>query len=244
MQIDNRALRSLWQEAFGDDDAFLDAFFRTAFSPERCNVLTDGSRLQAALYWFDCRCRGQKLAYIYAVATAKDLQGRGLCRSLMEDTHCRLQKDGYAGAILVPGEEALFRMYAAMGYEIFSTVREFSCTASGNSLPLRQIGREEYAHLRREFLPQDGVVQEGENLTFLETQCSFFAGENCLLAARREEGRLFCAELLGEAAPADILSTLQCSEGTFRAPGPGRPFAMYRSFNGEPASGYFGLAFD
>ena len=26
-------LRQLWQEAFGDADAFLDSFFQTAFSP-------------------------------------------------------------------------------------------------------------------------------------------------------------------------------------------------------------------
>ena len=34
------ALKALWQEAFGDEEAFLDCFFSTAFSPKRCRCVT------------------------------------------------------------------------------------------------------------------------------------------------------------------------------------------------------------
>ena len=47
-------LRSLWKEAFGDSDAFLDIFFQRAFSPQRCCCVTQGDAVVAALYWFDC----------------------------------------------------------------------------------------------------------------------------------------------------------------------------------------------
>ena len=57
------ALRRLWQEAFGDEDAFLDTFFATAFSPERCRCAVEGDSLLGALYWFDCICGGKTLAY-------------------------------------------------------------------------------------------------------------------------------------------------------------------------------------
>ena len=71
MKIDHPAfeqvpgLRQLWQEAFGDSDAFLDGFFDTGFSPRRCLCVTDGEPV-AAVYWFDCRFAGEKLAYLYA----------------------------------------------------------------------------------------------------------------------------------------------------------------------------------
>ena len=37
-------LRSLWKEAFGDGDVFLDAFFETAFTPRRCRCITEADR--------------------------------------------------------------------------------------------------------------------------------------------------------------------------------------------------------
>ena len=73
-----RQLRALWQEAFGDSDEYLDIFFGTAFSPNRCRCVAIEGKVVAALYWLDCACRGRKLAYIYAVATAKTHRGQGI----------------------------------------------------------------------------------------------------------------------------------------------------------------------
>lgn len=241
----SNALRELWQEAFGDSDAFLDCFFRTAFSPARCRCAAIDGALAAALYWFDCEYAGEKAAYIYAVATGKDYRSRGLCRALMTDTHDLLARRGYAGAILVPGEAGLFRLYEKLGYTTCAYVREFSCAAGAAPIPVRAIGPAEYAALRRQFLPPGSVIQEKENLAFLETQARFFAGEGLLLAASREGTVLHCPELLGNAnAAPGILAALGCTEGRFRSPGGEKPFAMYRPLNPIPAPGYFGLAFD
>lgn len=245
MRIDEQSLRRLWQEAFGDDDPFLDAFFSTAYSPRRCRTLHVSGQLAAALYWFDCSFQGQKIAYLYAVATVKAFRGRGLCRRLMEDTHRHLADLGYAGTLLVPGEASLFQMYTGLGYETVSGISEFSCTAAPGKLTLEQTSRDEYARLRRQLLPAGGVLQEGENLAFLETQYSFFKGAGCLLAASRRDENLFCAELLGDCSAAPgILAALGCQDGTFRTPGNTRPFAMYHAFTDAPAPSYFGLAFD
>jgi len=40
-------LRQLWKTAFGDTDAFLDSFFRTAFSPVRCRCILEEDRIAA-----------------------------------------------------------------------------------------------------------------------------------------------------------------------------------------------------
>ena len=107
------ALKQLWQEAFGDDDAFLESFFSVAFSPNHCRCLFLSGQVAAALYWFDCSWKEEKVAYIYAVATDKAFRGRGLCSALMKDTHKHLFSQGYRGAALVPGNQGLFQLYAA-----------------------------------------------------------------------------------------------------------------------------------
>ena len=239
-------LRDLWQEAFRDPETFLDDFFAVAFSPDRCRCVCMDGKVAAALYWFGCSHLGQPIAYIYAVATAKECRGQGLCHKLMEHTHAHLEGLGYAGAVLVPGSGTLFRLYADMGYQVCGGVSEFACAPKVQGLTLCQVDKEAYADLRRQLLPVGGVVQEGKNLDFLQTQATLYSGPGILLAARQEEDRLHGIELLGDTAVAPgILHALGCASGTFRGPGD-TPFAMYRPLGSStlPAPAYFGLPFD
>lgn len=240
-------LRRLWKTAFGDTEEYLSAFFETAFSPLRCRVAAEDGETAGMLYWFDITCHGQKMAYIYAVATHPEHRGRGVCRNLLADTHRLLKEQGYAAALLVPQSEALRNMYASFGYRDCTTVSELFCAAGRDPVPLHKIDWEEFARLRREYLPEGGVVQEGENLRFLNTQVRFYRGTDFLLAAQeQEEDTLFGAELLGSAAAAPgILKALGCGQGTFRTPGCQAPFAMFRPLTENAREpGYFGFPFD
>lgn len=236
LQMQIPGLRKLWKEAFGDSDAFLDIFWDTAFSADRCRCITVGGQVAAALYWFDCRLDGRPIAYVYAVATAKTFRGQGLCRCLMDDTRLLLAGLGYSGIVLVP-EKSLFGMYEGMGYKVCSYVREFACRAGDTPVALQEIDVKAYAKLRRQYLPTGGVAQEGENLQFLSKISRLYAGEDFVYA----EG----AELLGNTdAAAGILGALGKDRGTFRCPGEEIPFAMYLPLDDQTAPAYFGLAFD
>ena len=219
-------LQQLWKTAFGDTEEFLSIFFSTAYSPLRCRIARENGETLGMLYWFDVTCREQKMAYFYAVATHPKHRGKGVCRRLMEDTHALLRENGYAGALLVS---------------------ETFCAAGSAPAELHRIDAQEFARLRRECLPEGGVIQEGENLRFLEAQARFYRGANFLLAALpAEENTLFGAELLGctDAAPA-ILKSLGYGQGTFRTPGEKQDFAMFlplRENVREPS--YFGFPFD
>lgn len=241
------ALRSLWKEAFGDDDDYLDIFFRTAFHPDRCRCIFDSGKAIAALYWFDCSYENKPVAYIYAVATAGSSRGKGFCRQLMEDTHKHLASLGYECAMLVPGNRRLFDMYEKMGYTSCANIRELHAETSFENVCLHVIDKAEYARLRRFLLPADGVVQENENMDFLDNLAKFYMGHGFLLAAYGEGSTLFGYELLGDTsfAPA-IVHTLGFSEGIFRTPGGSRPFAMYHKLTDSNIAppGYFGFAFD
>ena len=238
-------LKQLWHLAFGDEEAAIDGFFRTAYAPERCLYLTENGRITAALYWLDCAYQDQKQAYVYAVATHPDHRGKGLCRQLMDKAHRCLKDQGYHAALLRPADNGLRRMYRKMGYQTATCVSEFSCTA-GEPLPLRKIGKTEYAALRRQFLPEDGVLQEGVSIDYLASYAQFFAGADFVLAGLKEGTGFLGIELLGNrsAAPG-ILATLDCQHGSFRCPGGEIPFAMFlplREDAKEP--GYLGLVFD
>lgn len=242
-------LRLLWKEAFGDADKFWDAFERTAFKLERCRCVTIDGKVAAALYWFDCFYGEQKAAYVYAVATARAYRGQGICHALMENTQAHLKALGYGSVVLVPASERLFHFYAAMGYRICSYMREFHCSAATEPVWLREIDKVEYARLRRQFLPEGGVVQENENLDFLETQATFYTGEEFLLAACEGAvaNSLYGVELLGDERVASrIVGVLGYTEGTFRTSGGDKPFAMYYPLGEDKFSLpiYFGLAFD
>ena len=139
-------LRDLWKAAFGDSDEFLDMFYATAYASERCRCVLDGNTVAAVLYWFDCTCQGQKLAYIYAVATDPGYRNQGLCRRLMEDTASHLKNEGYAGALLLPQDPELRQMYGKMGYVPCTSIGECTCQAGGDPLNMTELTAEVKSH--------------------------------------------------------------------------------------------------
>ncbi len=240
-------LRQLWKEAFGDTDAYLDLFFGTAFSPDRCRCVTAGGQVASALYWFDCRFTGYPVAYVYAVATAQAHRHKGLAAALLLDTHRHLKESGYAGAILVPASPELFALYEKQGYRPGSEISEFHAEADGIPLPLEKISWTEYVSLRKSMLPEGAVFQDDITMEFLALQAQFYKGKDFLLCAAKDGDILLVKEFLGDPAAAPgILSALGAPDGDFRTPGKGRPFTMFcplsEACRETPA--YFAFALD
>lgn len=236
------ALRRLWKEAFGDFDPFLDSFFATAFDPQRCLAV---NQADAACYWLDCACAGKKLAYLYAVATAKESRGRGLCRALIENAKQVIAGQGYSGILLVPGSEALRHMYAKMGFVNATTIHEFTLPASYPQIP-EKLTAQQYAAARQALLPEGAAVEGPEIMAFLATQAEFYRLGNTLCTAIRSGNRLFLPELLGKPAhAAAIAASMDCASVTLRTPGEGKPWAMYCPLTEDaPTPTHFSFALD
>lgn len=231
--------KTLWSAAFGDD-GWIDSFFRTAYRPENTLAIFRDGQLAAGLAWMQTSCQGRKLAYLYAVATAPEYRHQGLCRELMAKTQEVLTSRGYDGSVLVPADDGLRRMYAGMGYRNFGGVENLTLPA-GAPVPLWEVTPEEYAALRRNYLPMGGIVQEDGAIEYLAESAKLYAGNGFLLAATEDEPM----ELLGDASQAaGILGALEKPEGTFRLSG-AAPFAMFRPICDDSwTPAYFGLAFE
>lgn len=231
-------LRHIFRQAFDDGGEFAESFFRTSFSPERCRVASSGE-IAAALYWFDCHVRGERAAYLYAIATEEASRGRGVGSALIRDTLDHLEKRGYRAAFLVPAEMGLFGYYERLGFRVAGTVSEETVTA-GSPIPVRELTAAEYGALRRKFLPENGVEQDA-CLELLGGYASFYAAERSLAAV--SESMVW--ELLGdrEGAPG-LLAALGIPKAAVRTPGPGRPFAMARWFGQPGTAVYLGIALD
>lgn len=238
---DTPALRQLWIEAFGDPPEAVAAFFRTGFSPERSLCIWEGETPQAMLYWFDCLWQQKKIAYIYAVAVAGVCRGQGLSRALMEETHRLLESEGYAGGILVPADEGLFRLYEKLGYRACCPMTRQTVNAEGLCC-VTPISPEEYARLRQTLLPENGVLQDPVALAFYGTYGSFYRSGSSIFCAAREENTLYIQEFLGSSGLLPgITAALGCRTATVFLPG-GAPRAMYRAFSPDPTlPGYFGI---
>ena len=276
-------LRNLWKEAFGDNDDFLDRFYSTAFDASHCRVAyakdavsrqidcgiplsgsstcnksTISEKIATVLYWFDCTIADQRIAYVYAVATAKEFRGNGACHMLLEDTHKHLKSLGYSSVVLVPGNEALVNLYEGSDYELCTKRNRIECVGMDMNISVREIDKEEYAALRRKFLPTNAVIQEDKNLDFLATQAKFYTGDmeisseetSCkksfVLACNIENKNLYGIELLGDSALAPgIVHALGCKDGTFFTPGKDESFAMWHALTEDSIEpDYFGFAFD
>ena len=236
------SLIKLWKTVFGDSDAFLDSFFRIAFSPDRCNYLEENGEAICALYWFDCRFQGGKLAYIYAVATHPEHRGKGLASRLMAETHGHLQRLGYAGTVLKPAQ-GLFPFYERLGYATSGYIRRFTAVAATIPAQLNALSVDGYAAARRRYLPENGILQEGETLRYLHAFARFYEGENALVCVGQDEPVIF--DYLGDPAAAPgILAALGIPEATIPTPGKEIPYAMYHPLNCTKTPGYLGITLE
>ena len=248
---DRAALEALWLEAFGDSPDFIRTFFRTGFSPDRCLIRTEGGTLAAALHWFVFRLGGQRLPYLYGVATARAARGRGHCTRLMEEARRRFARAGMAGILLVPGSAALFDFYGRMGYRPVCPARRFTAEAGPSPAALVPVSGAEYIRRRAALLPPGSAEPEAEALPFLEAAWQLFSGPGLILACLREPGGgLSAMELLCEGAPESaapgILAALGADRGVFRTPDPTAPcqamLLPLPALRGAPPA-YLGLDF-
>lgn len=113
-----RQIRRLWQEVFGDEREFVDAFLMHHHDPELCLTREADGRVAAMLHIIPMNSDRGRIAYIYAVATAPEYRRRGYASSLIDEALAKTAADGeYDFAALIPSSAESRRLYAAHGFE-------------------------------------------------------------------------------------------------------------------------------
>ena len=114
---DRDGICALWQQVFGDSRETVEQFFE-AFPRCRSYVLREQGQVLSMVHALPQTLSPDvPAAYVYAVATAPEHRGRGLCRRLMEAACEDLRKEGFRLTVLTPASPSLFDFYGAMGYE-------------------------------------------------------------------------------------------------------------------------------
>lgn len=159
---DRPGMIALWQEAFGDGQKQVEDFFQS-FPNCLSYVAEEDGRILSMVHALPQILRAEddlQAAYVYAVATAKDARGRGLCTGLMSFAEDDLRRSGFACTALTPGEPSLFGFYEKLGYE---TVFFRSRTAFGGG---REVSAADYARLRKDHLPVAHMVYDVRTLEY------------------------------------------------------------------------------
>lgn len=132
-KTDIPALKALWQQAFGDEEAFVERFFekRVLGQLQNAIVLEEQGVLVSMLYALPCilahgTSKAQyKAVNLVGVATQKDQQHKGYMRKLLEGAFAMLQEQGVVAIVLKPSNP---RFYEKFGFHICNTLYQVSLT--------------------------------------------------------------------------------------------------------------------
>ena len=194
---DEKSLKALWHEVFGDTDFYIDTFFRELYRPGMASVVEEDGKIVAAAYAVSFGA----VRYIFAVATKPEYRGRGYGRAVV------LAAAGGEPAYLCPASATLRCWYAL-------TMRAKTVSYRSNApLPAvcRKITAEEFNTRREAWL--DGIphAQYSDGiLRLFSVTGEFFCGEHGDIYA--VDGGRVCEALPARAGDEPFLMGLNGAE--------------------------------
>lgn len=255
---DDAALTALWQVCFGDAKSEIEAFWHIAkptvfLAKENGRVVSMLCALFSPL--IDSGGKSQTAAYLYALCTAPEYRGRGLCRGLLSFAEKEMKKHA-AYAALVPSEASLFDFYEKLGYRTAFYHKKYRVAAAG-SAKIKRLDIDGYRNLRElqlygDFLSYDAPLLQWQKHLSEASGAGLYRVETdrciCCAAAEKHGDTLIIKELLPDCpeAAAALAAELHCREAEVRTNEMQQPFGMIKALNPVPApeQAYLGLAFD
>lgn len=243
-------LTALWHVCFGDEEADIRRFWEAAFEKMQVYHVREGKKSLAMLCVLPTQLidecgEGRSCGYFYAVCTAPEARGGGLCAKLMRFAE---QNCGHDCAALVPAEESLFEFYRKLGYQTAFYHKQYSISAQ-NGAKITKASPEVYRSIRELQLYGDFVSYEewllplAGGLYRIETEDGVFCA-----CAVKQGGALEIKELLPDEpkAAAALAAHLGCERAEVRTDGGDIPFGMCKALKNRalPNRAYLALAFD
>ena len=180
-------MKQIWRECFDAEDAYLELYFSVRYRPEETLVYCEDGQVLGMLTILPCTCRapwnGQlrqyRGAYLFAVGTLPQAQGRGIATKLLSEADRYLQSSGVEVSMLAPAEPSLFQFYEQRGYEPWFYQRRGCLPAverGESTLRLKALSAREYADHYSRLLPQDAMVWPEDAFPFAERESRLYHG--------------------------------------------------------------------
>lgn len=180
-------MKQIWRECFDAEDAYLELYFSVRYRPEETLVYCEDGRVLGMLTILPCTCRapwnGQlrryRGAYLFAVATLPQAQGKGISTKQLSFADQYLQSTGVEVSMLAPAEPSLYRFYEQRGYETWFFQRKGCLAPVGqgeSSLRLHPLSAHDYASHYSRLLPEDAMVWDEDAFTFAEGESKLYHG--------------------------------------------------------------------
>ena len=128
LTAEQREMRAMWHDIFGDDVAEIDSFF-VRHDDALHFIHKESGRVASMLFVVPLQMWERRVAYIYAVATLPEYRGRGLASKLLEDALRYIDDSGeFECAALIPSSTESKRLYERLGFEDVGKPMLFSTT--------------------------------------------------------------------------------------------------------------------
>lgn len=122
---EEREIKRLWTDVFGDDETFVDNFLINCRPHVRSFLHYEEGELASMLHVVPLRSgNGMRIAYIYAVATDPRHRRKGFATALMHMAMDSVRRT-FDAAALIPSGDEVKRFYGQFGFEETGTRIEF-----------------------------------------------------------------------------------------------------------------------
>ncbi len=114
---EQRQMRRMWHEIFGDEIAEIDTFL-IRHSEAVPMIYKERDRVVSMLFVVPLQMWEQRVAYIYAVATLAEYRGRGIASNLLGEALRYIEESrAFDCAALIPSSTESKRLYERLGFE-------------------------------------------------------------------------------------------------------------------------------
>ncbi len=153
---DRKALESLWQSVFLEDEEITEYFFENIFGDTITPVIRVDGEIASALFLLDCTIGEYKGKCVYCAMTNYSHRGKGYMKTLLDYSYDFCREQSYDFLFLVPAEKSLFEYYKKCGFENFGLRR--SHTFDGTNPEIK-----EKINFDCEFSFSDQIVDHWKN---------------------------------------------------------------------------------
>ena len=128
LTTEQREMRQMWHEIFGDDVAEIDSFL-LRHDDAVPFIHKENGVVVSMLFVVPLEMWGKRVAYIYAVATKPEFRGRGIASTLLKEAMQQICiGEKYDIVALIPSSTESKRLYERLGFEDCQLPMEFSAS--------------------------------------------------------------------------------------------------------------------